>query len=282
MNRKPKPDSNYHTFKVPHQSITLMYHKVSPEQIPTDKKILVVIHGLLEHCMNYRPLIQGAVKKGYIVYAFDLRGHGRSTGKRGHIESFSDFFDDLKAFTRFVTKDSGVKKLTLFGHSMGGLIATYFTVAHPEKVEKLVLSSPAYGFYNKWAKFLIKPLKHLSDYLPEMYLSQIVPIKVLTHDSKMLTHIENDPLRQQKITAKFLHEFYLNVNASLALAANLTVPTYIFQAGNDKLVSVKKVKRFYAEINTTEKNFIEYPGLFHEILNEIDRASVQRDILSVM
>ena len=259
-----------------------MYHKTESTSPHTSNKVLIVLHGILEHSLNYNKLIDKACQQGITVYAFDLQGHGKSSGKRAHIEKFSHFVDDLNEFIQFVLKDSKKSQLILLGHSMGGLIASYYTANNATRVSKLILLSPCLGFKASWSELAEKPLEIFSSFFPNFYFKNIIKIKHLTHDKKMLDHITNDPLRQKQLTAKFLYEFHLAVKESFALAEKITVPTHIFQAGQDPLVSISKSKLFYAYINNQEKSYTEYPKLYHEIINEKERSHVIKDIIEIL
>jgi len=67
-----------------------------PDAAP--KAILLVVHGIAEHSGRYTNLVNYFVPKGYAVYSFDLRGHGKSDGKRSYVERFSYYLDDLQTF----------------------------------------------------------------------------------------------------------------------------------------------------------------------------------------
>ena len=66
---------------------------------------LAVVHGYGEHGGRYRCLVDAMVPLGYAVHVFDLRGHGRSPGGRGHIERFADYVDDTAVFVDAVAAE---------------------------------------------------------------------------------------------------------------------------------------------------------------------------------
>ena len=57
---------------------------------------IVVVHGINEHSGRYGRLADDLNRRGYAVYAMDLRGHGRSDGDRALIHSFDEYLDDLE------------------------------------------------------------------------------------------------------------------------------------------------------------------------------------------
>ena len=106
---------------------------------------LVIVHGGGEHSGRYSGAAKRFVEEGYAVYAFDLPGHGRSPGKRGHIQHFEDYLESVRQFIGQVVGKQDPKKPILVGHSLGGLIATFYAVTHPKTIQGAVLSSPIWG-----------------------------------------------------------------------------------------------------------------------------------------
>ena len=94
-----------------HKGLTLYYQCWLPVAEP--KAILLVVHGWAEHSGRYRNLVDHVVPKGYAIYAHDHRGHGMSGGRRGYVERFSDYLDDLKTFFNLVQGKHSDKKYSL-------------------------------------------------------------------------------------------------------------------------------------------------------------------------
>jgi lysophospholipase len=85
---------------------------------------------------------------GYSVFAVDLRGHGRSVREVEdtsitHVDRFSDYLRDLGEFMeKIVFPRTKGQKLCLFGHSMGGAVAAFALIEHPEWFARAVLNAP--------------------------------------------------------------------------------------------------------------------------------------------
>src|SRR4051812_1687572 len=87
------------------------------------RAVAVMVHGYAEHTGRYREVAHVLVERGLAVIGFDLRGHGRSSGRRGHIEAFGDYLDDLDAVLALARKEHPGLPVVLVAHSNGGLIA---------------------------------------------------------------------------------------------------------------------------------------------------------------
>lgn len=110
----------------------LQYLKVGEGEPP-----LILLHGFGGD-INIWVFNQEALAASRAVYALDLPGHGGSSKDVGEgdlnlfVETLAGFMDAM-----------GVEKAHLFGHSMGGAIAGSFALAHPERVESLILAASA-------------------------------------------------------------------------------------------------------------------------------------------
>ncbi|MFM9159301.1 MAG: alpha/beta hydrolase, partial [Dolichospermum sp.] len=82
--------------------------------------ILAIVHGLGGHSGLYKTIVEHLLPREYAVYALDLRGHGRSSGQRGYINTWTEFRDDLQAFLKLIQQQQPGYPIFLLGHSLGG------------------------------------------------------------------------------------------------------------------------------------------------------------------
>ena len=80
------------------------------------RAILLIAHGVAEHCGRYAEVAVYFAARGLAVYGFDYRGHGRSEGCPGFVEHFSYYPEDLHTFVDLVRKLHPDKRLFLLGH----------------------------------------------------------------------------------------------------------------------------------------------------------------------
>ncbi|CAG9332200.1 unnamed protein product [Blepharisma stoltei] len=103
---------------------------------------LVLLHGYLGMGMMFFKILRHLALH-YRVYCLDLLGMGRSSRPnftaKGHKESEEFFTKPLEVCRQYL----GLEKMILCGHSFGGYIAGCYTEEHPDRVEKLILISPA-------------------------------------------------------------------------------------------------------------------------------------------
>src|SRR5262245_30259651 len=90
---------------------------------PAPRGVLVVVHGFGEHGGCYRHVAEALGPVLDVdVLAVDIRGHGRSAGRRGVIRSFDDLVADVRAARNWAAGQRPGLPLYLFGHSNGGLL----------------------------------------------------------------------------------------------------------------------------------------------------------------
>ena len=105
--------------------------------------IAVLLHSLGEHGGRYGAAAEKLSSAGYAVYRFDFRGHGRSDGPRGDVQSFQDYLSDVDAAVEHARKAFPALPLFLIGHSMGGLVAAAYAAEHPGSVDGEVTTGAA-------------------------------------------------------------------------------------------------------------------------------------------
>src|SRR5262249_10945813 len=103
---------------------------------------VAVIHGYGEHLGRQAEISRALNGAGYTTHLLDVRGHGQSGGKRGHVDRFEEYLSDLELFLARVKEQAKDAPVYLLGHSHGGLIAARYLLDKPEAVRGIVLSSP--------------------------------------------------------------------------------------------------------------------------------------------
>lgn len=100
-------------------------------------------HGFGEHARRYDHVARRFNEAGYLVYALDHRGHGRSGGKRVYLRDISEYTDDFGTLVDIAAREHPDLKRIVLGHSMGGGIVFAYGVDHQDRYDLMVLSGPA-------------------------------------------------------------------------------------------------------------------------------------------
>jgi alpha-beta hydrolase superfamily lysophospholipase len=242
---------------------------------------LVIAQGRGEHTGRYTKTATAFVHAGIAVWAVDLRGQGRSAGRRGHVRRLRDFMEDVHACVEAASTAQQHQRPVILAHSMGGLVALHYAVEYGQRLSGLILSSPL-------CQLVAPPVPAWQDRLASV-LTWCCPIfpftrphddaSSLTHDPQIRTAFLTDPLVHFQVTARLYCEVRAGMLRVRELAERVYLPTLVLQGKGDKLVSPRATHRMYKAIHAEDKHYIAYEGLYHELLNELDADRVIGDIL---
>ena len=253
----------------------LYYRKWAPQE--TLHALLIIVHGFSDHSGRYQPIVDNLVPRGIAVYSFDQRGHGRSPGQRGHINSFSEFRDDLLTFTHLVAGQEPDTPLFLMGQSMGGLIVLDFGLHHPQEVNGIIALSPHLSD-PPISPILVTLSRALSNVWPTFSLNAGMDNSALSRDPDTVQAFLDDPLCHGKGTPRLATELSKAVVDTNANAAGFQPPLLITHGTADRMTDPDASHRFYEKVTSTNKTFIAYEGGYHEGHNDIHRERVIIDI----
>lgn len=247
--------------------------------IPQEKlhAALVIVHGFSDHSGRYQTIVDSLLPRGIAAYSFDQRGHGRSPGQRGHIDSFSQFRDDLLTFTHLIASEEPNIPLFLLGHSMGGLIVLDFGLHHPQEVNGIIASSPHLSD-PPISPMLSTLSRALSNIWPTFSMNAGIDNSGLSRDPNVVQAFLDDPLCHGKGTPRLATELSKTVAETNANAASFQPPLLIIHGTADRMTDPDTSHRFYENAASTNKTFIAYDGGYHESHNDIHRERVTIDI----
>ncbi len=111
------------------------------------KAAVQIAHGAIEHAMRYDDFAQALNSCGFVVYAEDHRGHGKTAGDVENVAYFGDrdggfstAVDDLHVLTRLIREENPGLPIFLLGHSMGSLMARVYASRYGSELAGLVLT----------------------------------------------------------------------------------------------------------------------------------------------
>jgi alpha-beta hydrolase superfamily lysophospholipase len=240
-----------------------------------EKGILVVVHGFAEHGDRYHRIAQLMNDADVRVVAGDLRGHGKTEGKRGHVLRFETFLEDVHMIVDHCSEGAPV---FLLGHSLGGLIALLYSLKHPDHIKGMILSSPLLGLRIAPPRWKICSGKLLSRVIPSFSMFNEIDPHELSHDEDEVRNYMNDPLVHDRISARMYTEMIRAMSLAEAHCDELRIPALFLVAGDDPIVSPAQAKRAFSTLGSEDKQYREYENMYHEIFNETERDRVLTDL----
>jgi acylglycerol lipase len=265
------------------QNTNLFEQSWKPLSGPT-KGVLIIVHGLKDHSDRYAEVARKLTQNGFAVYAFDLRGHGDSEGRRVWTDSFDDYITDLELFYDYVRKQEPNQPIYLFGHSMGGAIITTFVLKHQNlytrPVEGMVLSAPALKPGEDINGFLIGVTKMLGSITPSLAVLDLDDDK-FSRDPKVVQEMKNDPLIYQgkgpARTAKELLKAIANIQEHMT---DVTIPFIALHGTKDGLTNPDGSRELFKLAKAKDKSIRIYEGLYHDLLHEPEKDKVYGDMVA--
>ena len=257
-------------------NLNLYYQSWLPDGVPL--AVLIVIHGIAEHSGRYANIVNYFVPKGYAVYSFDLRGHGKSDGIRSHVERFSYYLDDLKTFCYKVRDENKTAKIFLVGHSMGSTIALDYAVEHQSELNGLIVSGTTLKAGNSVTKVSILMAKILSVVMPKMGVAAL-DANGISRDKAVVAAYINDPLVYTgKLRARWGAELLKTMNKLQSTISELSLPILILQGTADRISDPSGSKMLFEGVGSKDKTLKLYQDFYHEIFNEPERQQVFLDM----
>jgi len=250
------------------------------EWIPKEKvkKNLFIIHGLGEHSGRYEDLAKILTQEGIGVFSIDLIGHGKSSGKKGHIKSFEDFINAVETGVIYVRKKFLDTPIILFGHSLGGLISLKFLIDRESKeIERSIISSP-------WIETALEIPNHLLFFhkifqkiIPGLQLSNNLITSHLSKDKKIVEKYENDILVHDKISLNLFSEIIKTIDDVIDRSSRIKIKILIYHGKNDKIISHKGTEKVASLIPNNK--FILFKDIFHEPHNDNEKDLVFKELI---
>ena len=241
---------------------------------PSPRAGVAIVHGLGEHSGRYDHVGQFLAERGFDCWAGDCRGHGLSPGPRVHVKDLGSYAEDAGAFLALAAPPG--RPLFLIGHSQGGLIALLRASRHPQGLHGVVVSSPFLAAHPAAAPSALRltAASLLFRFAPSFVTNSGLDASALSHDPAVVQRYLADPLVSKKVSAGWYRAARAAQDEVNAGAPSFPVPALVMASGDDRLVDPAAVRAWAAKAPRLHTTYIEWPGLYHEMFNEIGKEAV--------
>ena len=243
------------------------------------KAKLAIVHGVAEHSNRYVNLVNGLVESGFALYAFDQRGHGKSEGQRGYIESWSEYRIDLDTFLNLVANDNSSLPLYVYGHSMGALVILDYLIQESNGIQGAIISGSPIDSSKAVSPTLILTARVLSRFWPTFSMASPIQSAQLSCDARVVQAYQDDPSVFKTLTVRWGTEYLNTQDRIKEHASEIELPILIIHGGEDTLCDPEGSELLYSKIRSEDKTLKIYPSYFHEIHNEPGHATVIDDMI---
>jgi len=239
------------------------------------KAMVVIVHGIGEHCGRYEHVAQVFNTNGLDVFSYDQRGHGKSEGPRGHTPSNQHLMDDISLAIKQARLLAGTElPLFLYGHSMGGLEVLYYGLQNTSSIKGYVVTAPSIKIpsTDPVKIFLAKAMNPI---LPKLTLSTGLDVTALSRDPKVMENYESDPLVHGLASTRLGMFIIGGAEEVLKKASSWNHPLLLMHGTEDRLANISGSQEFFAKL-TGDVTFKPWNGFYHELHNEPEQAEVIR------
>lgn len=266
------------------------------------KGVVQILHGMCEHKERYYDFMKYLASNGYVAVIHDHRGHGNSINEKYVLGYFGEnkdiLVEDAFLITKYIKEKYPSAKITLFGHSMGSLVARRYISKYDDEIDKLILcGTPTYnplapvGTMLANIVGLIKGNYHRSKLLNNLSLGNYSkkfdnPNGWISTNQEIIKKYDTDERCGFTFTVngfKMLFKIMSNVYKKKEyMVNNNKLLIFIIGGGDDPVINGEAKFNHLIEFLSNmgyKVNGKLYKGLRHELLNEIGNDVVYNDVL---
>jgi alpha-beta hydrolase superfamily lysophospholipase len=256
-----------------HDGVSLFYRHW-PSRSEKPHGAIVLFHRGHEHSGRMAHLADELDLPDFAVFAWDARGHGRSSGERGYSPSIGTSVRDVQTFVDHIAAIYGiaVEDMAVIAQSVGAVLIATWAHDYAPKIRGMVLASPAFKV-KLYVPFARPGLKLQHALRGKFFVNSYVKPQFLTHDPARIESYRADPLITRPIAVNILLGLYEAAERVVADARAITVPTQLLISGADWVVHHGPQHRFFERLGTPIKERHILPGFYHDTLGEFGRAA---------
>ncbi len=250
-----------------------LFYRWRPADEP--RETLVFVHGLAEHTGRLDHVFDSLEARGCSCLGFDLRGHGRSGGRRHHVPRFEAYLDDLdRVLERADSLADGPPRF-LVAHSAGGLIALVHALERRPRLAGIVLLSPALAFARRPSRFELVAARLLNVVFPTFLMPSRIPLDRVSRDPEVERILRAENPGGIHVSPRWYFECRRAQELVASRIGELAVPLLTLAAGTDALVDPETSRRLHAAAGGgTPEDFVLLPDCFHGLFDEPERDEI--------
>lgn len=254
--------------------LRIIYRAWVPASAP--RAVVVINHGFNAHGGQQAWAAEELTKAGFAVYAHDMRGRGKSDGKRFFVRHVNEHTSDLHQMIKLAKQDNPGLPVFLLGHSAGGVVSCTYALDHQDELAGLICES--FAFQLPVPGFLLSIIKFVARFAPALPMFKL-KMKDFSRDPAAVAALLADPLTknetQPAATGKALVEAAERLRVSFD---KITLPVFIIHGTEDHATMYQGSQFFYDHAGSSDKTLKLYEGHFHDLLNDYGKEDVLADI----
>lgn len=249
-----------------------LYGRVwEPDEAP--RAVVCLVHGIGEHSGRYGDMAETLTNAGYALFGFDLRGHGRSAGPRGHAPSYAALLDDIALLLEQAAERYPDRPRFIYSHSLGGNLALNYLLRRHPPLAGLIATGPALRVAVPPPAWKLALARACYRVWPTCTFNNGVAPADCTRDTEVFLRNQHDPLGHTRASARLGLDVLDRGEWAFARAEKIDVPLLIMQGSEDRVIPIE-MNREFAQRVPGDCTFKLWDGLLHELHSEVDRREV--------
>ena len=242
--------------------------------VKSPKAVLAIVHGFGEHMGRYDVLGKWYQSQGIAVIGFDLRGHGLTSGKRGHVDDYELLLDDVDGLISQAVGHFGDAPIFLMGHSMGGnIVLNYIKSRVPKDVKGFIVASPWITLVDKASTVAVALGKMMRRIKPNFTQKMPIDVKVLSWNEDNQKAYKEDPLVHAMISAELGLSVVERGEGILHEPFETNAPLLLMHGEDDSLTSKDSTKQLAGQAKG-EVTLKMWHHCKHELHNEDNKEQI--------
>ena len=240
------------------------------------KALVALIHGVGEHTGRYSHVGKALTDAGYTLAGFDLRGHGKSGGARGHFPSLDAIMHDIRGFFKYLVGRYPEIPHFLYGHSLGGLLTLAYALRYNNGLKGVTVSGAALRTALQEQKMKVAMAKVLGGFVPAVTIPSGLDASAISRDPQVVETYLRDPLVHDKTSLGLGKAVLDAIDLCFAQAKDFIPPLLIMHGKADRLTYPSGSEDFacLAREKNHDVTLKVWDGLYHEIHNEPEKGDV--------
>jgi alpha-beta hydrolase superfamily lysophospholipase len=242
-------------------------------KVVAPRAVVCLVHGLGEHILRYAHVAEALGKDGFVFFGFDLRGHGRSEGERGHFNSDEDFLSDIDLLLEQARARYPGLPIFLYGHNLGGILVLNYCLKRRPALKGVIATGTGLRTALEEQPVKILLVKVLGSIMPKTTLSSGLDTNGLSRDTSVVQAYVTDPLVHDRTTLGFGKIMLGVIRWTLTHVAEFPLPLLLMHGKEDR-VAFPAGSIEVAAVLKERATLVLWEDMFHEIHNEPGKVEV--------
>jgi alpha-beta hydrolase superfamily lysophospholipase len=237
------------------------------------KAVVCIVHGLGGHGGRYGHVAEAFTQAGYAMLAMDLRGHGKSEGRRGHAKDYAVLTDDIFQMIEAARERYPDLPVFLYGHSLGGNLVIHYALRRLPKIAGIIAMAPLLRTAVQPPAWKLRFLKAMYSVWPTLTISNSINTASLSRDENVVQVYLNDPLIHDRVSARLGVDMLKYGTRNIKRASEIPCPILLMHGTADRVTSAKASQKFASRAGRACTLKL-WDGLSHELHNEPEYREV--------